>query len=314
MSPVRSRRYCFALACCAAALFVAASAYAQEPEKVTACDLKNHSGDYNHKLIEVTGFVSHGFENFTLYDPGCSAWPEVWLEYGGTVNSGTVYCCATEAHTRTAEPVIENVPIPLVNDSAFREFDAMIQGAPDTMVHATIVGTYFAGNGGKGGFGHLGCCTLLMIQQIAQVDPHDRADLDYRTSTDPPKFPEKVGCGVGDMRYGHSDTELIDDQRSAEAGERAWAFDDPQRVGLESLAGFLRIDDATIKHMKQTQEGPGRFIYEWKSPGDNPSWYKLVVSRPYWLSFYSKDSKRVAWVVEVAYHASCGMLKEKKQR
>jgi hypothetical protein len=107
---------------------------------------------------------------------------------------------------------------------------------------------------------------------------------------------------------------LIDDQRGAEAGQRAWAFDDPQRVALESLAGFVGIDTAAIKHMKQTQEGPGRFIYLWKSPGKDPSWYKLVVGRPYWLSFYSKDPKRVAWVVEVAYRASCGMLKEKKQR
>ena len=210
--------------------------------------------------------------------------------------------------------MVESIPIPLVNDAVFREFDAMIQGAPDTMVHATIVGTYFNGNGGKGGFGHLGCCTLLMIQQIVRVDPHDRADLDYRISADPPKFPEKVGCGVGDLRYGHSDTELMDDQRSAEAGERAWAFDDPRRVALESLAGFLRIDATTIKHMKQTQEGRGRFIYIWKSPDEDPSWYKLVVGRPYWLSFFSKDPKHVAWVVEIAYRASCGMLKEKKER
>jgi hypothetical protein len=50
---------------------------------------------FNHQLIEVTAFVSHGFENFTLYDPLCSGWPGVWLEYGGTAASGTMYCCGS---------------------------------------------------------------------------------------------------------------------------------------------------------------------------------------------------------------------------
>lgn len=34
--------------------------------------------------------------------------------------------------------------------------------------------------------------------------------------------------------------------------------------------------------------------------------YMVVVSRPYWLSYYAKDRKRVAWVVLAAYESSCG--------
>ena len=57
---------------------------ASEPLNVSVCELKKDPGFYNHKLIEVTGFVSQGFENFTLFDPTCSDWPDTWLEYGGT--------------------------------------------------------------------------------------------------------------------------------------------------------------------------------------------------------------------------------------
>jgi hypothetical protein len=32
----------------------------------------------------------------------------------------------------------------------------------------------------------------------------------------------------------------------------------------------------------------------------------VVVSRPFLLSFYAKDPKRVAWVVIAAYDSSCG--------
>jgi hypothetical protein len=50
---------------------------------VTVCELKANPADYNHKLIEVIGFVSHGFEDFGLFDANCPSWPYVWLEYGG---------------------------------------------------------------------------------------------------------------------------------------------------------------------------------------------------------------------------------------
>ena len=38
----------------------------EEPAQVTVCELKANPADYNHKLIEVIGFVSHGFEDFGL--------------------------------------------------------------------------------------------------------------------------------------------------------------------------------------------------------------------------------------------------------
>jgi hypothetical protein len=32
----------------------------------------------------------------------------------------------------------------------------------------------------------------------------------------------------------------------------------------------------------------------------------VVVSRPYWLSFYAHDPSRVAWIAVIAYESSCG--------
>src|SRR5215469_360219 len=70
---------------------------AEDPVKVTACQLKKDPPTYNHKLVEITGFVTHASHNFTIYDPTCPSWPAIWLEYGGTINSGTVNCCKTMA-------------------------------------------------------------------------------------------------------------------------------------------------------------------------------------------------------------------------
>jgi hypothetical protein len=158
------------------------------PERVTSCQLANNPEAYNHKLVEVTGFLSHGFEDFTFFDPSCLAQTSIWLEYGGTVTSGTVYCCpgSGDQRSRPKQLRVDKIPIPLVVDKRFHEFDRLVQREPGSVVHATIVGRFFSGQqmaaGRKdvyGGYGHLGCCSLLAIQQVISVDPQGREDLDH---------------------------------------------------------------------------------------------------------------------------------------
>lgn len=72
----------------------------------------------------------------------------------------------------------------------------------------------------------------------------------------------------------------------------------------EALARILNIDEKTITGMRQTRQAQGRFVYEWKPEAKAVS-YMIVISRPYLLSFYDKDPKRVAWTVMAAYESSC---------
>jgi len=319
MSLVRIRKSFAAMVCCAAALCVASSARGQQPEQVSACQLKDNPAAYNHHLIQVTAFAARGFEDFTLFDPSCSAWPNVWLEYGGTVASGTVYCCGvTDARSRPSELSVENVAIPLADNPEFREFDELIQRQPDAVAHATIIGRFFSGRVGSdskvaygGAYGHMGCCSLLAIEQIVAVDAQTRTDLDYRAFPDQPKIENKVGCGVRDMLYQHAQGELIEAQRRAESGQAPHAFDDPERVGMDALAALLQIDAGSIAHFKRTHEAQARVTYEWNSRGDPPDSYMVIVSRPYWLSFYAKDPNKVAWVVTGAFESSCGLADKK---
>jgi len=310
MSPIRHVALGFGLLILT--LAVPPVGHCQEPETVTPCQLKSDPATYNQKVVAVTGFVSHGFEDFGLFDPTCPSWPYVWLEYGGTVKSGTMYCCGvTNSRSRPNELEVENIPIPLLDDERFQEFDRLIQRTPDSVVHATIVGRFFAGRqihypkgSSWGGYGHMGCCSLLAIEQVLSVDPHDRVDLDYGASPDQPRA-DKVGCGYRDLVEIWPYSDSIEAQRIADSGQRSWAFDEPQRVASDSLARLLKIDEASIQGMKETRKAQGRFVYEWKPPGKNAS-YMVVVSRPYWLSFYSSDPKKVAWVVIAAWESSCG--------
>lgn len=283
-----------------------------EPEKVTLCRLKNDPAAYNHKLIEVTGFISHGFEDFTLFDPSCSSRFDVWLEYGGTAASGTMYCCGVTAERRRPKQlVVEGIPIPLIDDEQFREFDKLLQRRPDSVVRATIVGRFFSGEQVKypagtfwGGYGHMGCCSLLAIQQVISVDTQARGDLDYGASADQPDI-GKAGCGYKILTPIGPDKDLIDAQRTAEAGQRDWSFSDPRRVASDALARFLNLDEKAVTGLRETRKPPGRVVYQWRPKAKGAS-YMVVVSRPYWLSFYARDPQRVAWVVIAAYESSCG--------
>lgn len=98
------------------ALWVAKFGWCDQPVDVTVCQLKANPPAYNHKLIRVTGFVSHAYEDFTIFDPECSSWPDVWLEYGGRVGSGTIYLGSGRERTRPEPLVVEGLAVGLVLD------------------------------------------------------------------------------------------------------------------------------------------------------------------------------------------------------
>ncbi len=281
----------------------AAAASGEDAERVGACQVKKDPAAYNHKLIEV---VRHGFEQFDVFDPTCEFRTGIWLEYGGTVSSGTIYCCGVSAGRRRMKPlVVEDVPIPLTMDQRFREFDNLVQRLPDRVVRATFSGRFFAGEPESDrvmpGFGHLGCCSLLAIERVLAVDPQVRADLDYRAEAGSAP-PLKVGCSYKDLAPQESGSRIIAAQQQAER-ESEWALNDAQRVVNVTLAKFLDIDPAKV-NATQTKESAGREVFEWR-PERQGKEFVIVASRPYWLSLYAKEPQRVAWVVIAAYESSC---------
>lgn len=282
------------------------------PIKVSPCELKNNSPAYNHRLVEVTGFVSHGFEDFGFFDPRCGRWAPVWLEYGGTTASGTMYCCGvTAARSRPKQLVVEDIPIDLTVDENFKQFDKLIRRESDSLVHATLTGRFFAGvymdwvtTPRWGGFGHMGCCTLLAVQQVVSVDPQTSTELDYRAWPDTPEM-EFESCGYSHLNEIARHDLLIKDQEQADREETEWRFNDPKRVATEELATLLNINDSSTIELTQTRRAQGRFIYHWWPKGQLKS-YMVVVSRPYMLSFYARDPNRVAWVMVGAFEKFCG--------
>lgn len=304
------------LSCILIALVTVTISRAAEPTQVSACQLKQDPAAFNHKLVEVTGFVTHAARNFTIYDPTCPTWPAIWLEYGGSINSGTVACCKTLADRQRRQPLqIEDVPLPLTDNQLFQDFDRAIQppfpdGHSSAVEHATVIGTFFAGQqmqdgAGQrywGGFGYLGCCSLLAIQEVKDADTHHRDDLDYGESTEKLSLPDP-DCTLRTLLPDEQTAAFLAAQRDADAASREWAFTDPARVAAETLTRIAHLKAVNASGLKVIHDAPARKTYQWTTHGAKT--YTITLSRPYWLSFYAHDPHQVAWMPVAAYETTC---------
>ncbi len=160
------------------------------PREVSLCDLKHNPANYDGQWIIVRGRVSMEFEDFSLYDPNCHApgLSGVWLTFGGDQDEITTYCCVNPTRKKGLDIEAGGYRVPLVRDEALHEFLRVLQTQrlrrPDGRqcdsdecyyyrpVTAKIAGLFLAGKGSGrsfSGYGHLGCCHLLVIRQVADV-------------------------------------------------------------------------------------------------------------------------------------------------
>lgn len=283
---------------------------------VTYCELAKDPAAYNRALVRLTAFVTHGFEDFHLAEPICPNPPEhfsTWIMYGGDIESNTVYCCPGEAsgETRPKTLEVEGIQIPLVTDGVFQQFRDLLKKDADTTVRATLVGRFFSGKrlAVKGptfwsGYGHLGCCSLFVIQRVEWFELHARSDLDYTAEAG---WNEPERCKVDSLRwlrhisiayFDGTAEQAVEEQKLADDGTHAWAFGDPQRVAVESLKPFYGDQVPVLRNLKNT---PARQVFQWKNGKKSVI---IVVTKPYWLSFYS-NSGSVAWVSTMVKEADC---------
>src|SRR5262245_38512397 len=87
-------------------LRASAPTQAEDVAVISLCQLISDPPAYNHKLIQVTGHISRGFEDFTISDESCENGNTVWLELGGTQGSEVMYCCNVPIDPKRSEPLV----------------------------------------------------------------------------------------------------------------------------------------------------------------------------------------------------------------
>ncbi len=182
------------------------------PSDTSICALRANPKSWNQRLVRVSGYATHGYEESSFVDPNCGGYNngrEIWMEYGGLVGTDTMYFGArASSRVRKKDLTVEGFQIPLRSDESFRRLDAILQSRPHergvVVVGATVEGRFFAGKEPSsndalslGGYGHFGCCSLLAIQSVQEVANKPLGSLEMKRFSEafppPPPLPKKAG-------------------------------------------------------------------------------------------------------------------------
>jgi hypothetical protein len=187
----------------------------EKPLRVSSCELAKNPKNFDGKQIRVRGRLNVHFEDFTLGIMNCNSTQGIWLAFGGDV-PGIVASTANDNFRKPGSNfVINGRSLGIKKDNNFLRLYALITSRHgnkrDYKVTATLTGTFFSGeetkNAQRGtsymGYGHLGCCSLLVVTQVAEVESVPSADLQLRgTVTGPDGRPIEGLTVIDDMLGG----------------------------------------------------------------------------------------------------------------
>jgi hypothetical protein len=156
--------------------------YAQEnPEEVPGCDRARNPKAFDGKLIPVRATLNVQFEDFSLGIKNCDSQQSIWLAFGGDV-PGIVASTVNDAFRKPGVDLeVNGVSAGIRQDENFHRLYALMAARhgdkPDYTVTATVIDKFYAGEErrtAKGvvyfaGYGHLGCCALLVITEVSDV-------------------------------------------------------------------------------------------------------------------------------------------------
>ena len=148
------------------------------PLDVSYCDLAQHPGSFDGKMLRVRGTLSVYFEDFSLVGEHCATDQGIWLAFGGDVPGIVTSMVNDVKRTPRVDVTLNGKPYAITEDENFLRLYALIAARkgdkPAYRVTATLTGIFAAGTEKTGadgkvrflGYGHLGCCSLLLITEV----------------------------------------------------------------------------------------------------------------------------------------------------
>ncbi len=150
-----------------------------KPTDTTVCALRRNPEAWDRRLVRLTGYATHGYEESSVVDPACgkdSDGSPLWMDYGGRIGSATMYFGGDHHRHRKSGITVEGISIPLIKDDGFQRLDRILQGRSNSTgivaIATTVEGRFFWGRGYDSpaeSFGHFGCCSLFVITKVDAV-------------------------------------------------------------------------------------------------------------------------------------------------
>ena len=305
----------------AAVCFLVGSAVSAQERAfdTTVCGLLLHPEKYNEGLVSVEALITVGPEEFLAHDAHCGdALGQVWLQFGGNVESpgSTANPKRPSGKPRT----VEGLELPLSKDRDYDALQKLLQTAQKSgqakMLRATLIGKYFAGKptktvGGevRTGYGHLGCCSLLVIEEVGTVTDGLEGTVDFSPVPAAPLRALRKGCTVMELMVPpHEDEE----QLLLKSLEDEYQYlHDPKLVAARAIAvqTDLTADEAE-KRLQTESAGLTLAIYTWTSD-DGARSYRITVNKPYWLLQTVGNGDSIIWAPKQIVRNDCPPLVKK---
>jgi hypothetical protein len=307
--------------CCLLMLTISVVAFAQDEKlpTVSICELQKNPDAYNHKLIQIQGMVSHEFENFSILDAGCPDFRKSpWLMYGGDVPDDVTYAVNGTGNKNRVN--IEGIEVPIRRDPVLERFRRLLnsyrldqkakvqyfQTDPSFSVTATLIGRFFAGKDpGKRaigrGFGHMGCCTLLVIEQVLSID-----NIVSNVK------PGELNCYTEGWHEGRGEELLAARQNEIAKSEEKWRTENPRKVATEALSGYLNDPGTALvfqgcksKHLTYSDKQNDQYSTNCYWTSSSSDSYTVEVMKYYFLKSRSNTWKDIAWMPYEISHQHC---------
>jgi hypothetical protein len=295
---------------------------AESPVAVSLCDVQAHPEKYDRQLVKIKGTTVATFESFVLFDPSCpSSSNSVWLTFGGDVSDPVVYCCGDHSRRPGSTLKVQGLRIPLLRNDNFRRFMSLIRtyGGPTLgsrdkeerpyfEVTATLTGRFFRGaQTGIPGYGHLGCCSLLAIEEVNNINSVIKIAHDGDQK-----------CVSDSWQYSRSLPELKRNirqlQRRSSKPQERWRRTDYQRVAREALqragtAWEINIPDTNLacrldEHNSPTPDPYAQYEAVCLVQHDGVG-FGVGVSKPAFMFGAKKDWEEIVWYAGNARREIC---------
>jgi hypothetical protein len=174
------------------------------------------------------------------------------------------------------------------------------------MLRSTLVGRFFAGKDrgeaaiGRG-FGHWGCCTLLVIEQVLSID-----------NVVSNIKPGQLSCYTEGWHEDRGDKDLTARHNTIATSNESWRIKDPCRVAAEALNSCLNksgpageFKGCKTKHLTYDDKKDDQYrtyCYWVSNPGDS---YTVELGKYCFLRNSSNSWKNIAWMPYNVSHQHC---------
>lgn len=232
---------------------------------VEVCQVLSNPDAFDGKKVRFRGRLAFEFENNTVDDNACGLplfHTGVWWTYGGE---------PLLAHQPEMKK-IRAMTSPVLRDAQFDKFRertrAYRRKRPDgeacpshrqcayNDVVATYTGRFFAGKKrpgytNPGGFGHMGCCHLFVIEQVSEVEaqrtsvPDDQQRFSCITTSWQSEYPAVTVGGV-DARSAANKQFLIDQARAHGDDSLIEAAESKSPWELLGITGYLVLSSPDL--------------------------------------------------------------------